>query len=332
MKLTRYLSFASFLVASSLCSAQAAPKIVFIGDATTADWTVMFRAHRTWVNKGQQGANNRGQTALTVLERFQRDVVDLHPAAVHIWIGLNDAELVHDATIAFWQQAYEDQIDSMVKMSQAAGIKVILGMIPPDLTFLPGTVFHPDVISTINAFLANYGATHNIPVINYHDVLCGCVGATAPTAGGDTVVYGAANQQNPLLGGSSGVTQQGFDRIQPLLEDVIATVFLTLKGGYIDNPGSINTFFVGHGTTFAAYGRYSDGVTRPMTNTTYAGANGTWTSTNPTVATVTQTGVLQPFTAGVARIEYVSPTGQTFSPWDLTVESQPCPSSNGSCE
>jgi len=68
-----------------------------------------------------------GQKAENLVARFQKDVVDRHPAIVTLSIGIND--VLHrlkspsdDAIL----KAYKENVSKMVEMAQAAGIQVIL--------------------------------------------------------------------------------------------------------------------------------------------------------------------------------------------------------------
>src|ERR1700722_2288803 len=65
-----------------------APKVVFIGDWITYNWTTAFAANSNWINQGTLDffSGNSGGTAA----RFQADVVSLRPDIVHIMVGVVD--------------------------------------------------------------------------------------------------------------------------------------------------------------------------------------------------------------------------------------------------
>jgi uncharacterized protein YjdB len=70
-------------------------------------------------------------------------------------------------------------------------------------------------------------------------------------------------------------------------------------------------------------GAYSNDVDRALYNSNAAGSSGTWTSSNPYVMHVSQTGLAWAMSAGTATLRYVSPTGVRFREWIMTVvESQ----------
>jgi hypothetical protein len=94
--------------------------------------------------------------------------VSLHPAIVHILVGAYDSYFVSDQSAIYAIGTFVSNLDAMVKEAQAANIKVILGTTPPISTNVSGYV------TQINPAIAGYGATHNIPVIDYADALCGC--------------------------------------------------------------------------------------------------------------------------------------------------------------
>ena len=89
------LLFSAFFSASA---ATPAPRVVFIGDWVTYSWGGAFAANPNWINQGTpgQGLLGNGNSADT-LARFQSDVVNLHPAVVHIMIGSSDADEDDDA-------------------------------------------------------------------------------------------------------------------------------------------------------------------------------------------------------------------------------------------
>lgn len=103
------------------------PKVVFIGDDTTLNW---FSQTALWINKGVAG-----DTSGKMLARFQTDVINLHPDIVHIMLGTYDV-----SSPTAWEVACGPatgpiatcaNLDAMVTMAQAAGIKVIIATPPP---------------------------------------------------------------------------------------------------------------------------------------------------------------------------------------------------------
>jgi hypothetical protein len=144
-----------------------APKVVFLGDYITQQWASAFSANPNWINQGEPSPGEE-----PTLASFQSDVVSLHPAIVHIMIGSYDGYFVSDQSALFDFQDFLSNLDIMVKEAEAANIKVILGTTPPIATN------YTSYTTQINAATAGYGAAHNIPVIDYADLLCGCASLT----------------------------------------------------------------------------------------------------------------------------------------------------------
>src|ERR1700761_7202930 len=169
--------------ASAMAHGANPPKVVFIGDPITYYWGTGFAANPNWLNRGSNGPPTQNQ-AYQIEARFQTSVVALHPAIVHILAGSEDVALADDATYTTTVQNVQTSIMAMVAQAQNAGIEVILGTIPPQLASTSGAtvpVFQPVLTLQINAWIESYGAANNIPVVNYHDALCLCVGSTNPT-------------------------------------------------------------------------------------------------------------------------------------------------------
>lgn len=168
---------------SSLVSSSTPPTVVFIGDSITHNWADPqfgdeFAQEPNWINQGVIGENSN-----QVAARFQSDVLALHPDVVHIMVGTNDVypgwELCQMSEVpAVFLNKIDTcaNIEAMVQAAQAAGIKVILGTIPP---WGPGAL--PESadptsdryarIAELNAWLKQYGLANGIVVADYHEVL-----------------------------------------------------------------------------------------------------------------------------------------------------------------
>jgi hypothetical protein len=100
---------------------------------------------------------------------------------------------------------------------------------------------------------------------------------------------------------------------------------VTIKSGYLGNPGSVNSIAVGGTIPFTAYGVYSDGVTRAVSNHIFYEGPCNWDSSNFSVMSIDQ--ALEDLTLGVATAHspgqtYISANcgGVEFSPWIVTVQ------------
>ncbi len=178
-------------------------------------------------------------------------------------------------------------ITAMAQMAQAAGIKTIIGTIP------------------VNSAAVGESFDRGLR----QDV-------TVPAA--DSPIFSIPNT---IL---VDYQQGGFT---PDLADTAITLLsgVTLKSGYLGNPGSVNTIATEGTIPFTAYGVYSDGVTRAVSNDIYYEGPCTWASNNGSVMgidaglTDVTLGVATARSPGQATISAIC-DGIPFSPWIVTVE------------
>jgi hypothetical protein len=161
-----------------------APKVVFIGDQFTYYWATTPGAFPSnWINKGWNKAAvtqdpncyvvcQGGQSESTE-ERFQTDVINLHPNIVHIMVGADDADANDPPSVPYIYPGFLSSLQAMIQMAKAANIEVILGVESNQWSSEGGGHFEP-----MNSLVATLGAQNNIPVINYGNALCGCIGST----------------------------------------------------------------------------------------------------------------------------------------------------------
>ena len=322
-------------------AAQTLPKVVFVGDYITYFWASAFAAHPNWINQGNRVVPYLGGdsgTAGEVLASFQSDVVSLHPAIVHILIGVGDSDQTHDPTFQLAIPDFLHSLDAIVQEAKAANIKVILGMEPSIFAF-------SGQLESMNSAIAGYGAANNIPVINYGDALCACVGSSlipgqATGIGNDLFdLYGggpymalpATSQpfpyNYPLV-----VTTSGYAMMLQMADTAVASMNLTLRSGWLQNvqqyndnedtnpKSDVNTVYPGAVVQFTPVGYYSDKSHHLLLNTNFQGASGTWTSSNPVVMYVNQIGLAWANSQGTTIIRYTSPTGVSFSEWVMYVD------------
>jgi hypothetical protein len=323
----------------SASAANTAPKVVFIGDWITYSWTSAFAANPNWINKGVPESGeccDQPGTSADVLARFQSDVVSLHPAIVHIMVGTADANVVYPSGFQGYIPGFLINLDAMVKEAEAANIKVVLGIGAQNFEFASN-------VEPINAVIAAYGAVHNIPVINYGDVLCGCVGSTLYLQGyyysQQLGATGTDANNNPYLtpvsdstAGMQVPTALGYALMTQMAEEAITAMSYTLKSGYLQNL-QYPEQYVGVGDVlynvnsvaphsllqFTPEGVFTDGSLHPMLNSNFAGTTGTWTSSNPLVMYISPKGAAVALSQGTANITYTAPNGVRFSYWTMTV-------------
>lgn len=103
-----------------------AARVVYIGDSITENWLLADPGYFTGA------VVNRGIGAQTWRRCWcapRADVVALKPAVVHILAGTNDVSW--RTTVRCGRQDFQNNIESMVEIARANGIRVILGSIPP---------------------------------------------------------------------------------------------------------------------------------------------------------------------------------------------------------
>jgi hypothetical protein len=118
-------------------AANAATPPPFLGDQFTYEWGNTAGAFPSnWINQGWNGfpettpcpAQCYYGTSGATMERFKTEVIDVHPAVVHILVGADDADINTDAyQLEAWPE-YLSNIQTMVSLAHEAGIHVILGI------------------------------------------------------------------------------------------------------------------------------------------------------------------------------------------------------------
>jgi lysophospholipase L1-like esterase len=156
--------------------------VVFIGDSITENW--LLADPEFFIGK----VVNRGigaQTSAQMLVRFRADVVALQPAAVHILAGTND---VAGNNGPLRPRDFQNNIESMVEIARANGIRVILGSIPPSAAFnwQPAMKPAPQIVA-LNDWMRDYARRNRLGYIDYHAALRGPAGELKPALGNDGV-------------------------------------------------------------------------------------------------------------------------------------------------
>jgi len=142
------------------------PRIVFMGDSITENWAKMGSEMFT---PGRIGRGISAQTTPQMVLRFRQDVIDLHPAVVHIMAGTND---VAGNTGPMTPEQTQANIRSMVELAHAHGIRVILASIPPadQFPWKPG-LDAAGKIAAMNVWLKDYAARSGCVYADYWSAL-----------------------------------------------------------------------------------------------------------------------------------------------------------------
>jgi acetyl esterase/lipase/lysophospholipase L1-like esterase len=177
-------------------------RVVVIGNSITENWVrddSAFFKRNNYLGRGISG-----QTTPQTLARFRQDVIDLHPAAVAILVGTND---VAENTGPYSPATTLGNIQSMVELAQAHGIKVVLGAVTPayDFGWRPGLA-PASKIMALNQQLKAYADQHKLEYVDYHTPL-------ADERQGMKSAY-SADGVHPNLA--------GYRVMEPLLEKAVA--------------------------------------------------------------------------------------------------------------
>jgi lysophospholipase L1-like esterase len=334
----------TLLLATLTASAQSKPKVVFIGDQFTFNWSSAFAANPNWINQGWAGSlyiDNcypyycAGGMSGAALQQLKTGVINLHPAIVHIMVGSDDVDSPTSEGIEASPiyPTFLSNMQAMIETAKAANIQLILGIESPQ--WLDGNgAWAP--IEPLNSIVATLAAQNNIPVINYADALCSCVGSTGGTGIGENFAtltpYMTSKPKTNVV--AYVPNPEGYALMTQMAEATINTLGLSLQGGYLQDVLQANLFgpdgpngpkpnvtnvSLQAVVQFTPYGQYEGGLVEPLINSTYAGSTGTWESSNPLVMYIGQTGLATALSPGGVVITYKSPSGVAFNEWRIHV-------------
>ena len=151
---------------AALRAAGGQPDIVFMGDSITELWQFGDPGLFT---PGRVCRGISGQTTPQMLLRFQADVIDLRPRALHLLAGTND---IGGNTGPSTPLRVQQNMTAMISLAKAAGIKVVLGLLTPAAVapWMPELDRRP-WIDELNAWLRQCAARHDCTLIDYHAAL-----------------------------------------------------------------------------------------------------------------------------------------------------------------
>lgn len=138
-------------------------RVIFIGDSITEAWKPSVPSLFTGdvLDRGVSG-----ETTTQMLARFRTDVIDLHPAVVHIMGGINDIHNPPGTALT------RSNIESMVELARAHGITVILGAITPSSFFQGSPELKPGPhIVWLDRWLRDYAAKNDLIYVDYYTPL-----------------------------------------------------------------------------------------------------------------------------------------------------------------
>jgi hypothetical protein len=183
-------------------------RIVFMGDSITEGWKPAAPAffREDWLDRGISG-----QTTDQMVVRFRADVIDLHPAAVHIMGGTNDVAGNRGPTSL---AQIESNIEAMVEQARRAKIVVVIASVPPAAAFGWSPVQHvPQTIRALNQWLQAYAEREHLVYADYYAALADEQGGMRREFSEDGVHPNAA----------------GYAVMQPIAEQALAAARLVAK-------------------------------------------------------------------------------------------------------
>jgi lysophospholipase L1-like esterase len=139
-------------------------RVVFMGNSITEGWKDLcpeFFSGRPFINRGISG-----QTTPQMLIRFRSDVINLKPKVVVILAGTND---IAGNTGPSTLEMIENNIESMVDLSKANGIKIVICSVLPaiDYWWNPG-VKPAEKIVALNVWIKKYAARKKITYMDFY--------------------------------------------------------------------------------------------------------------------------------------------------------------------
>lgn len=168
--------------AANVAQKPGAAQVVFIGDSITENWLL---ADPAWFSGPIVNRGIGAQTSAQMLVRFRADVVALRPAAVHILAGTNDVAGNNGPLRA---RDFQNNVESMVEIARANGIRAILGSIPPSAAFGWQPTLRPaPQIVALNEWMRAYARRNGLQFIDYHAALRGDAGELKAGLGNDGV-------------------------------------------------------------------------------------------------------------------------------------------------
>lgn len=141
-------------------------RVVFFGDSLTDNWQNL---QPDFFGPQQLDRGISGQTTGQMLVRFRADVIDLHPAVVHILAGTNDIAGNNGPTSL---AIIQGNIASMAEQARAHGARVIIASILPAARFGWRPEIEPvAAIAAMNAWLRDYAAREHFIYVDYFAAL-----------------------------------------------------------------------------------------------------------------------------------------------------------------
>jgi len=167
--------------------------VVMMGDSITDNWARPEFGNGLFDANGMIGRGISGQVTAQMLVRFPADVLALKPRVVHIMAGTNDIAENQDP---YDPAATVGNLQAMITLAKANGMKVIVGSVPPATSFAwrPSRGNQLQTIKMLNDWIKAACAKQKLVYADYFSVLQGPDGGLRPDLGinGDSVHPNAA--------------------------------------------------------------------------------------------------------------------------------------------
>ena len=191
-------------------------RVVFIGDSITDLWDDPkfggFFPGKPYLDRGISG-----QTTPQMLIRFRADVIALKPKVVLILAGTND---IAGNTGTTSLEAIEDNLTSMVELSRAHKIRIVLAALLPISDYdknnegqpiIRSKQRPPEQIVALNAWMKQFAAGHGATYLDYYSAMVDDKGFLKEELSEDGL--------HP--------NQKGYDVMAPMAERAIASALKT---------------------------------------------------------------------------------------------------------
>jgi acyl-CoA thioesterase I len=147
------------------------PVVAFMGDSITQYWGGGAPAYPTTpisaLVPGSINAGIAGDTTQQMQQRFESDVLAHNPALVVILGGTNDLRLQQNPNV--------DAIAAMAEAAATAGVRVVIGTVPPSELWLGSTFLTQaqttPTIESFNTQLRLLASAHGYTVVDYYPAM-----------------------------------------------------------------------------------------------------------------------------------------------------------------
>lgn len=190
-----------------LAERDARPRVVFIGDSITENWSGLEErggGRARWVNRGISGSNTS-----QMLLRFEDDAVALSPRTVVVMGGTNDLRAYVGTPAAVVEGAFarvRRNVTAMADIAAGRGFHVILSAVPPVGRDLDRIARDPAGVARINAWLRGFARERKLGFVDYGAVLADADGYMKASLSADGIHPNA----------------QGYALMLPLIEAAVA--------------------------------------------------------------------------------------------------------------